>query len=272
VGSRQHSRRRQTSFLFHIHVSIGVLGTLFQSILEKEKRPELFPLSYLRKVSSLTSAFTEGREIVFQTIHKYRSTKIFLDRNISFSLCRVSALCHPTCLFRDIHMPLQFSTTSHMNLTTSSKNNFKASKVKTCIQLSIFQSLNPFKMSQLTEATTPQTCAYFSDPRFPAEIKDLIWTFAIDDIPPRTVDIISNPKSPPNLYSWISTAPIPALLHTCARSRSLTQKSYPLSFTSQTTSNNGTYFNFQKDTLYFGREFKFATDFIEDVGEERGRR
>jgi hypothetical protein len=155
-----------------------------------------------------------------------------------------------------------------MNLTTSSKNNFKASKVKTCIQLSIFQSLNPFKMSQLTEATTPQTCAYFSDPRFPAEIKDLIWTFAIDDIPPRTVDIISNPKSPPNLYSWISTAPIPALLHTCARSRSLTQKSYPLSFTSQTTSNNGTYFNFQKDTLYFGREFKFATDFIEDVGEE----
>jgi hypothetical protein len=47
-----------------------VLGTLFQTILAKEKRPELFPLSYLRKVPSLTSAFTEGRGMVSQTIHK----------------------------------------------------------------------------------------------------------------------------------------------------------------------------------------------------------
>jgi hypothetical protein len=169
------------------------------------------------------------------------------------------------------HVP-QFSTTTNINLTTSSKNNFKVSKVKTYIQLSIFQSLNPFKMSQPTEVTTPEAFPYFSDPRFPAEIKDLIWSFAIDAIPPRTVDITSNPKSPPNQYSWISTAPLSALLHTCSRSRSLTQKSYPLSFTSKTTANNGTYFNFQKDTLYFAHEFMFSTDFVQDVGEEeRGK-
>ena len=128
-------------------------------------------------------------------------------------------------------------------------------------------------MSQPAETTTPQTFPYFSDPQFPAEIKDLIWSFAIKAIPPRTVEITSNPKSPLSLHSWISTAPLPALLHTCSRSRSLAQKYYPLSFSSsQNTFSNGIYFNFQKDTLYFGKEFNFAVDFIRDVGkEERGK-
>ena len=127
-------------------------------------------------------------------------------------------------------------------------------------------------MSHPTEATTPGAFPYFSDPRFPPEIKDLIWSFAIDAIPPRTIDITSNPKSPPTQYSWISTAPIPALLSTCSRSRSLIQNSYPLSFASKTTSNHGTFFNFQKDTLQFARGFTFSSDFVQDVGaEERGK-
>ena len=129
-----------------------------------------------------------------------------------------------------------------------------------------------------TEATTtssptppePSAFPYFSSPLFPAEIQDLIWTFAITAIPGRTVDITTNPKSPSDQYSWISTAPIPALLWTCSRSRFLTQQAYPFSFVSNsksgsisksgrsTLSNNdddhddnnnnnlGTYFNFQK--------------------------
>jgi hypothetical protein len=128
-------------------------------------------------------------------------------------------------------------------------------------------------MSQPAETTIAQTFPYFSDPRFPAEIKDLIWLFAINTIPPRTVEITGNPKSPLGVHSWIPTAPLPALLHTCSRSRHLTQQHYPLSFSSsQTTFSNGIYFNFQKDTLYFGKEFNFTVDFIQEVGkEERGK-
>ena len=126
-------------------------------------------------------------------------------------------------------------------------------------------------MAQTSDITTPQSFPYFSDPRFPTEIKDLIWEFAIEAIPPRTVDIIYNFKLP--CISWLSTSPIPALLHTCSRSRFLAQKHYQLSFPSNFDRKIPTiFFNFEKDTLYLGKPFGSTVDFMRDIGWEERRK
>jgi hypothetical protein len=118
----------------------------------------------------------------------------------------------------------------------------------------------------------------------PAEIRVLIWGFAVSGEEGRVVELRGGVRRErrgfslpwgPNSNSastegdggrgradiW-SICAIPALLHTCHESRFEARKAYEYAF-------DGVWIDFEKDTVFFGRKCNFMTALIV-VGKERG--
>jgi hypothetical protein len=101
---------------------------------------------------------------------------------------------------------------------------------------------------------------------------ELIWEYAIEDIPPRIIEIkkIKRPSLP-----WWSSAPIPALLHACSRSRFLAQKHYEPTFPygpchwRQPGQPRFTrlLFNYEKDVIYLSGVLDFIglLEYVEEM-------
>lgn len=115
--------------------------------------------------------------------------------------------------------------------------------------------------------------AFFGDARFPQELRDLVWEIAVDAEPSRIVELTGGHEDTLRTfegdvltmeYGFVSSAPIPATLHACSRSRELSKRRWTLTFDSTYKSFNGapvcpenmhslprTWFDFKSDTLLF---------------------
>lgn len=115
--------------------------------------------------------------------------------------------------------------------------------------------------------------AFFSESRFPQELRDQIWEFAVKASPPRIIELTGEHKDTIRApsgdvvfveYGFISNTPIPATLHACSRSREIAKKRWTLTFDSEYTIVDGntrspshlgllprTWFDFESDTLLF---------------------
>jgi hypothetical protein len=95
--------------------------------------------------------------------------------------------------------------------------------------------------------------------RLPPEVQNDIWEIAIYDVKPRIVLVIKNsiPSTRPSTrprHQFISTCPIPAVLHTCRASRSLALKRWRLSFAAHRQPAK-IFFDFPCDTLFISDGF-----------------
>jgi hypothetical protein len=107
----------------------------------------------------------------------------------------------------------------------------------------------------------------------PPEIRDLIWTQTILQIPPRTVELragFDEPVEGTRRMEWnayTTDALIPSILHVCSRSRELAMRRWTLSFTAgENQVRPKTWFDFEGDTLLF---LEFDGEFGFD--DQRGR-
>jgi hypothetical protein len=129
-------------------------------------------------------------------------------------------------------------------------------------------------MNQNQSIDIRRTSPQLSKPWFPAEILELIWEYAIEYIPPRIIEIETSER--PWLPCW-SSAPIPALLHTCSRSRFLVQKHYEPSFPYNGRRPGQSrftriLFNFEKDILYFSGESICLLEYRDEMKDKRRMR
>jgi hypothetical protein len=129
-------------------------------------------------------------------------------------------------------------------------------------------------MNQNQSIDIRRTSPQLSKPWFPAEILELIWEYAIEYIPPRIIEIKTSERP---WLPWWSSAPIPALLHTCSRSRFLAQKHYEPSFPyngRQPGRSRFTriLFNFEKDILYFSGESICLLEYRDEMKDKQRMR
>jgi hypothetical protein len=113
---------------------------------------------------------------------------------------------------------------------------------------------------------------FTSFPRLPPEVQNMIWQIAIDSVRPRVVEVKENielaPRSCRSKYGgkrqFISTCPIPGVLHACRASRSLALRRWRLCFAARYQEPK-IFFDLEEDFLYFGRDFDNIRNFADAV-------
>jgi hypothetical protein len=103
----------------------------------------------------------------------------------------------------------------------------------------------------------------------------MIWETAINSVRPRVVEVIENiekaPRSCRSKYGgkrqFVSTCPIPGVLHACRTSRSLALRRWRLCFAARYQGPK-IFFDLENDFLYFGRDFDNIRNFADAVDFE----
>jgi len=121
---------------------------------------------------------------------------------------------------------------------------------------------------------TPSTFTLFSG--LPPEIQNMIWQTAIDSVRPRVVEVTERialkSKSRRSKYGrkveFVSSCPIPGVLHACRASRSLALTRWRLSFAARYQEPK-IFFDFGNDVLFFNEYYSSARRFGEYMSSMR---
>lgn len=104
----------------------------------------------------------------------------------------------------------------------------------------------------------------------PPEVQNIIWQVAVNGVKPRIVEVKDyiEPTTRRSEYrrrrQFISTCPIPGVLHACRTSRSLALGRWKLSFAARYQEVK-IFFDFSCDTLFLPPKFQYMVEFVESI-------